>query len=678
MTFFSSILLATAAITDAMMFFQTPTNMPTITASAPSDSVRMGAILPELYGTASGFFERLFAGRKVWSGYPTNIYDFKTNTIQDLMPQYTPGAGLPELGPVLATNRIYSTRTYLWPWLNQIYPTSLTYGPISDSRGNLLSECNASSKLPGEDFPRIDWTEDFARDFLDELGESWINVWLSLNDLPTDGVWRRQNDSYYGEGGRIAEAIRFAYGAYWPGLEVPFNVEQFVIWPLFDRYEIVSNTCFQLLVDTIGDEATARALTNNTQRINRQQLTAIEHAIALQDTSFGYFPTPSVEIYCNDYAADYSATWSGTADWTLDFASGTMKIFGIGDATGSGSNSVTVVTNSISTPFYSQPCASCSGPSGRTLCNIQGGQAPVLAEYFYVSNAVAYGSTDMIVTQDVTDIRFQLPGTLIHVLSNGQTFDANITLSGSNTFFATSVARMTARVYYPTLRYEFPPGGDPENEFGIDIFWWENDFIGSVDCAEIIRCIWKTGFYLDDPEDVLMHGPDVEIMDGPGTPTCSAASRVSNRLARRADILAFSRESARDALDRCLELVNEVVGGDIRDINSFMSVGDAKDLADTALGNLKSSASRGVHVEDPTIGTIGISKIILDKSTGQIATVFDNGIMMTSTGGPVNLGSVPIGVDSKETQTVTPAAAFAEFFPMMRVRWRFRNLRLTD
>lgn len=600
----AALLIATLSINNAKMFFQGGASMPNVVESVPGDSLRAGAILPEVYGTISGWLERV----ALPADYEGNIRTASDMKTADLSFSWI----MANLSPPW-TNRVVTQRFYL--------PHQRTYfdlwGYICDwmsyfggSGSSSFYMFDSSTELDnGVVWPTIEWTNNLVTAI---SSNEWAEIWPTFECCEPDGVWKK------GEPGGSARNWRVEHMLRRGGEEMGDDFESYAA-AVYDFR--TSKTCLDLLKEKIGDEA--YALTNSSMRIDRRFLTALENALGLCNVLVEEGKDPFAEAYHYNltHSCVYYAFATADALWTYNPSSGYMSIQS--DLSWSVSNTVSTVTNYSS--FSTDYSAWCGGSfeSASLHANIDDIDLGIPASNLYalaVEHLNGSDSGGWVVSSDSVDGGI-LSYRLVDSSQNSWYIQFNLNhLSGTNRLHVGASASQSTQVYYPTT--DFVNGRSP---YFPTEFMWKNAFVKSLDIVAFPIC-WHddTGARLTEYGGVDIEFDDSAIKEFACWPS-SMRGAATAQLTSQIDT--WQRRLVNHAVEHVNHALNARIG-----VRSDMLPLSQSDAFEQCVLSQASSIQGG-----PAELRTALSYVGCDTTNGTVSIVFDGVSHVVSANSPNEL-----------------------------------------
>ena len=653
-----ALLIATLSINDAKMFFQGGEAMPNVVESVPGDSLRAGAIMPEVYGTISGWLERarLYVDPQTGHGI-TNLTVAKT-AVLDSYYQWPTGCG------IINSNRVVTTRPVWQCLLNGIADSMYLGGPSiypGIDRYPFVT-VESSTALGGRDWPTIDWTYDFVGAM---SSNEWAEIWTTFDNCDDDGVWRKMAASGRGD---VAATLRERYNG-------DFD-EDYADLYLYLQAWASPKSCLDILKEKIGDEA--YALTNRTLRIDRRFLTALENALGLCDIiqNHGGIVMPNANFVDLTHRCSQFATATTAATWTYSQSTGRISM-STDDLSWSYTNSVYTTTNNLS--FSENLIAVTHGSSeSAELHAVLGSSITIPASNIYTkavaaANGHTQGRWDAVETYSIDGITGYKMAAADHP-SGEPLYDFYISLdldglAGTNTLIVSASASQSHRVIYSIPEFTY---WDINNYGNIPSpLLWRNGFVESVDLAFLPICTRWVG------------SPSGEYADGYPMwgydPIQEYASiQLTVRGGQTADMRSTLEGKAREYITHAASHVNSLIGGHVG-VRADMIPLSQNSVFTSEVLSQASTVTRG----GPAFIKTALQTIFLDGPSERIVVVYDGNSQSYEglSGYPVRVAELSYSADSSITNDLPHVeAAGAEVnCPLdSRAKMKWRNLRFED
>ena len=660
----SALMIAALSINDAKMFFNGGDSMPNAVASVPGDSARGAALLPEIYGTVSGWLERMLLP-------PYGLYDADDDwmdTGRPVDPKASKFEMLWVISPSLCSNRVVSTRFTFVDLTHRIVDERLKFGGLSaDEYGSDLFY--GSSQMPGDPFPTVAWTNAL---FAARTPTEWSRVWTRLYCCPVDGVWKTQDSDPYYPSYHIAGILESVCMNNFVDQEIRSDFYDNYYWAIASSRG-TQTTCLDLLRAQIGNDA--YALSNRTMRLDRRFLTALENALGLMDLAEMMWIQPYMPILSLTHGYTEYASSTVAATWRYN-ASRDRISFTYDTPRWEPSKTWTTATNMTS---RSESVVFACGGSAESVVVSAGllDSIAVTVPLDLVLDLVGYseGAPESVV--ELTSAQTS-GGILTFRFDNGRSLGADLnSMVGTNRLAIAAVAHQTVTVWYTAGLSDLSWGGYDDTR---NMWLLENGYIPHVDLAWLDSCAHAdspvaishdAGMYPFAPESCVSEASSSQqTIDGTAVNLRSAIEGHIGTLIDHADGH-VARATGRNIRRRASVL--PAAGSFTPEGSGYASVASGGQPTINIPGNLiiKSSPSSG-HV----ILTID------DGGGGDTRTVDYNVSSLDPENYPaVTLATISYNANAAVTNALPHvSAAYAGVNPIIipRGHFRFRNLRFDD
>lgn len=648
-----ALLIATLSINDAKMFFQGGEAMPNVVESVPGDSLRAGAILPEVYGTISGWLERTWLTYGVLGGYSgiTNLNVAKTATLAS-------SYGWPAGCGIINSNRVITTRHVWQPLLNGI-ADSLNRGwtgVLPERAQDQYGIITSSTALGGMNWPTISWTEDFIGAV---SSNEWAQIWPTFMSCEPDGVWKTDQHAY---GNSIVINILSSRASDW--MEWYDNPDYGALESYLDSWRS-PKSCLDILKEKIGDEA--YALTNRTMRLDRRFLTALENAIGLCDVMVDdvYADMPAAKFIDLSHRCSQFATATTDAVWSYSPSAGWMSI-STDPLAWSTSTSISTTTNFVSNASAYIAVSYESSESASLRASLSNIPLTLPASNLYAMAVSAAGGAE----SWSVDASSTAGGSLTYWLSSTNDLQFTISvglngLAGTNQLIVSAAATQSHGVRFtvPEFTYYWDYGF-------ISKPLWKNGFVDSLDCAFLPMCTRWAGD---------AGGEDSGGYPSPGED--SIREFASDQLTFRGGLTESVRNSfdgrARDYISHAAGHVNSYIGGNIGVRSDMIPLSKMSVFSGSVLDRASIVTSGGPAELKDALQSIEV------HDSGSIVVFYDGDetIYNGSSGEPVKIAELRYQAEAALTNSLPHvSSAGAEVYPevLSRAKMNWRNLRFED
>lgn len=649
----SVLMIAALSINDAKMFFNGGDAMPNTVAGVPSDSLRGAAILPEIYGTISGWLERMLLP-------PYGLYDVEPGQYaKPVDPKASRFNQYLVISPSLCSNRVVSTRYTYLDLMHRIVDERMMYGYLSDGY-DFDAFGYGSSKMPGDAFPTIAWTNKL---FSARTPAEWSRVWQRLADCPVDGVWKTRTSD--GPGGWLANTLE--------GLCIDGTVDQAIYRDFYENYYWAiygrrsQTSCLDLLRAQIGDEA--YALTNRTMRLDRRFMTALENALGLMDLAplaLGDSWVDAVSLthgYTSYAGATVSATWQYNAGQNRISISYDTPSWAT-------SNSWSTATNWTGEVDY--VLFACGGSDESVVVSAALlDPIAVTVPLDLILDLVDYAPGAPDSTIALTEIQSS-DGILTYRFNNGRSLGANLNnLAGTNRLTIAATAHQTATVAYSLGLSDWSPPAQTR-------WLLANGYVPSVDLACIGSCRHIDGVCAFD-SDGFPYAPSATVREASSSQRTVEGTEVNIRGALEAHVGTL--------IDHADGHIARATGRNIRSRASVLPAAGSFTPAGSGYARVAAGGTPNINTpselmieSSPSLGHVVV--IISDDASSNTRTIDYNVAALDPEHYPdVTLATITYGAQASISNALPHvSAAYAEAYPWVEARghFRWRNLRFDD